>query len=95
MAWFKRENYARLLATFEDSHKLHRTFDEWLRNAEVGRKTLEAKGFRVICVDIDPDHFPAWCVRQHLRVDSQSRTKYASLIAHKMITGIEPPDLLQ
>lgn len=95
MAWFKRENFTRLLAVFEDSHKLHRTFDEWLRDAEIGRKGLEAKGVRVVCVDIDPDHFIAWCKSRGLGINAQSRISYANLIAYKVLTGVEPPELLQ
>jgi hypothetical protein len=45
MAWFRdAASFDRLRAMFEDGHKLHRTYDEWLRAAETGRKTFEAKG---------------------------------------------------
>lgn len=95
MAWYKRENFARLMAVFEDRHKLHRTFDEWLRDAEIGRKAQEAKGVRVVCVDIDPDHFPRWCAAKGLGINAQARMNYASLIAYKVLTGAQPPDAVQ
>jgi hypothetical protein len=95
MVWFKRENFERLMSMFEDRHKLHRTFDEWLRDSEIGRKVQEAKGVRVVCVDIDPDAFGAWCVGRGLRVNAQSRMDYANLIAYKVLTGAEPPDGVQ
>lgn len=95
MAWYKRENFERLMAMFEDRYKLHRTFDEWLRDAENGRKAQEAKGVRVVCVDIDPDHFPAWCKARGLHIDAKARMDYASLIAYKTLTGVEPPDSVQ
>ena len=40
MAWYKRENYTRLLQIFEDSDKLHDTYDEWLVAAEQGCNAL-------------------------------------------------------
>jgi len=95
MVWYKRENFDRLMAMFEDRHKLHRTFDEWLRDAEIGRKAQEAKGVRVVCVDIDPATFPAWCAGRGLRVDAKARTEYANLIAYKVLTGVEPPKGVQ
>lgn len=95
MAWYKRENFERLRAMFEDRHKLHRTFDEWLRDAEIGRKGLEAKGVRVICVDIDPDQFRAWCDASGKRVNAEGRIDYANLIAYKVLTGAQSPDAVQ
>lgn len=95
MAWYKREHFERLRAVFEDGHVLHRSFDEWLRDAEKGRKGLEAKGVRVVCVDIDPDAFPAWCAANGQRVNAEGRTKYANLITYKVLTGVEPPDAVQ
>lgn len=95
MAWFKPENFLRLRAMFEDGHKLHRTYDEWFRAAEAGRKAQEVKGIRVVCVDIDPDEFPKWCVAQGMKVDADARMRFASLIAYKVLTGAEPPAALQ
>lgn len=95
MAWYKRENFERLRRVFEDAHVLHRSFDEWLRDAEKGSKGLEAKGVGVICVDIDPDAFPVWCAANDLRVNAQGRTNCANLIAYKVLTGAQPPDAVQ
>lgn len=87
MAWYKRENYLRLRAIFEDGHKLHSTYDEWLAAAETGRKHFEAKGFRVIRVDIDPDKFPEWCSAQGHQINSSARTAYVNWFAHQMVSG--------
>jgi hypothetical protein len=87
MAWYKRANYLRLRAVFEDGHKLHGTYDEWFAAAETGRKHLEAEGFRVIRVDIDPDRFPAWCRAQGHKINSSARTTYVNWVAHRMISG--------
>lgn len=95
MAWYKREHFERLRSVFEDGHVLHRSFDEWLRDAEKGRKAQEAKGVRVVCVDIDPDTFPVWCAANGKRVNAQGRMEYANLIAYKVLTGAQPPDAVQ
>lgn len=93
MVWFKRENFARLRVMFEDGHKLHRTYDQWLAAAELGRKGLEAKGMRVVCVDIDPHDFPVWCKAKGKNLDANGRNAYAAWVAYKVITGVEPPDV--
>ena len=95
MAWFKREHFVRLRAMFQDGHKLHRTYDEWLRAAEAGRKAQEVKGLRVVCVDIDPDDFPKWCAAKGMNLDADARMRYASEIAYKVLTGAQPPGTLQ
>lgn len=95
MAWFKPENFARLRAMFKDGHKLHRTYDEWLRAAETGRKAQEVKGLRVVCVDIDPDDFPQWCKAQGMDLDANARMQYASLIAYKTLISAQAPQTRQ
>ncbi len=87
MAWYKPQNFIRLRAMFEDGHKLHVTYDEWFVAAEKGRKTFEAEGRRVVCVDIDPDKFPEWCRTQGLKVNADARQKFASLYAAQMFRG--------
>jgi hypothetical protein len=34
LAWYRREDYPRLLTIFEDADKLPPTYDEWLAMAE-------------------------------------------------------------
>ena len=95
MAWFKPEHFERLRAMFKDGDKLHRTYDEWLRAAEAGRKAHEVKGLRVVCVDIDPHDFPQWCIAQGMQLDANARMRYASEIAYKVLMGVQPPDAVQ
>ena len=95
MAWYKRENFDKLMALFEDRHILHRSFDEWLVDAEIVRKSKEANGLRVVCVDIDPDHFFEWCLAGGLNFNAQARIDYASMVADKVVTGIESSNVEQ
>lgn len=87
MSWYKAENFDRLRAMFEDGEKLHRTYKEWLVAAETGRRSFEAKGIRVFCVDIDPDEFPKWCKANGLKLNAEARNKYGSHIAVQIATG--------
>ena len=93
--WYKRENFARLRALFEDGHKLHRTYDEWFAAAEGACKAQEIKGVRVVRADIDPDDFPKWAEAQGMKLDANARSRYASFIAYKTLTSVQPPDAVQ
>ncbi|UXY13840.1 hypothetical protein N8I74_10950 [Chitiniphilus purpureus] len=87
ISWYKRENFDRLRAMFKDGHKLHDTYDEWLAAAESGRKELEKRGVRVICVDVDPNEFPAWCASQGLELNAAARNRFASERAYQFVMG--------
>ena len=87
MAWYKPQNFARLRAMFEDGHKLHDTYDEWLVAADQGRKTFEAKGHRVVCVDIAPDKFTEFCKSKGLKLDADARNIFANTYAVQMLRG--------
>ena len=88
MAWYKRENYTRNKSMFEDGNKLHDTYDEWLKAAEIGRKSLESKGAKVVCVDIDPDEFSAWCKKSGMKLNAEARTSYTNEAAYKSLGNI-------
>jgi hypothetical protein len=89
MSWYRPETFERLRAMFEDGHKLHKTYDEWLVAAENGRKSMEAKGVRVVCVDIDPEEFPKWCAENGLKLNAEARNRYGSFMAYKIATGAQ------
>jgi hypothetical protein len=90
MPWFRRETFDVLRAMFEDGHKLHRTYDEWLRAAETGRKSMEVKGVRVVCADLDPHEFPEWCKAKGLKLNAHARMEYANSVAYQVLTGQRP-----
>ena len=81
IAWYKEEDYERLLEIFEDSHKLPPTFDKWLQSAEKGFSNFRARGYRVIKVYIDPDTFPVWCRSTGHKIDAKARIDFANMTA--------------
>ena len=87
IAWYRAENFDRLRVMFEDGHKLHGTYKEWLLAAEKNRKLLERQGIRVVCVDIDPDQFTEWCKTNGKNLNAAARTEFSALMAHKVATG--------
>lgn len=78
MAWYKREDYPRILQIMEDADKLAPTHEKWQYAAHKGERELQAKGTLVIRAIIDPDEFLAYCARHELKVDAQARTRFAA-----------------
>jgi len=83
-AWYRPENYLRLLEIFEDAEKLPRTFEDWLAKAEAGCKNFEDRGIWVIRVNIDPDEFLTWCGANNLKIDAKARMKFANIEAYRV-----------
>lgn len=95
IVWFQPEHYGRLTAMFEDHFGIDSTYEEWLYAAECRRQSLERAGVRVLCVELDPDEFPAWCRAMGLRLNAESRKAYATYIAFKLLNSVEPSFVIQ
>lgn len=78
VAWYTRQNYARVLAVMEDAHLLPDTFDAWLYKAEKLLKDVVREGGVPIKAHIDPETFVAWCRARGLNVDANARRNYCA-----------------
>lgn len=83
LAWYKREDYSRIIQIMSDRHLLPNDFDIWLRKAEKGANELRAQGYTVVKVYVQPDEFLVWCKSVGLDVNATARIKYAAFIAGK------------
>ena len=87
ITWFRKEDYAALLAIFEDAHKMPRKWEDWLKGAEKMEQEMKAKGHMTERVYIDPETFPAWCRKEGVRVAREGRNKFAAtFVAEKYRT---------
>jgi hypothetical protein len=78
LAWFRREDYPRLLKIFEDAHEMHDTWDEWEDSAKKVEKRFKAEGCVVERVFIDPETFPDWCRTAGVGVIASARSRFAA-----------------
>jgi hypothetical protein len=77
LAWYKREDYPKLLAIFDDADSLPDTYEEWLEEAGEIERKLIIQGHRVVRAAIDPATFPGWCEAKGLKLDATARTRFA------------------
>lgn len=76
VAWYREEDYHRILSIMEDRHLMMASFSGWLAAAERFEKSSKSQGFDVVRVMIDPDRFVAWCNGRSLSCDARARAEY-------------------
>ena len=84
IAWYRREDYDRIKAMFQDGGNLPDTFDGWLSSAQGLYDKLTREGHVVEKALIDPDTFPDWCRANGVEMDGRGRMGYANECAAKM-----------
>jgi hypothetical protein len=87
LAWYRREDYSRVLQIMDDVDKLFPTFDQWQKSAERTERELKSAGHIVVRAIIDPDEFVRWCREHGLNVDAQARTSWANEAALRQFRG--------
>ncbi len=81
IAWFKEEDWGRLLEISDDRAKLESTYSEWLLHAEKVIKNFEKQGVKIQRVNVTPNQLLIWCKERNIPVNGEARSGYAS---HKM-----------
>lgn len=81
VAWYKPEDYPRILEVMEDAHLLPPTYEKWKYSAYKLESQAQRQGTVIIRAMIDPDEFVAWCASNNLKVDAQARMRFASELA--------------
>jgi hypothetical protein len=83
LAWFRREDYPRLLTIFEDAHEMHDTWEEWKKSAKEVEERLKTEGFVVERVSLDPDALSDWCRKEGVSITGKARSRFAAQMADK------------
>jgi hypothetical protein len=83
IAWFRLEQWSRLLEISEDREDLEETFAEWESLAEEKLRDLRAQGLDAEKVTIDLEELLAWCKSRGLSVDGRTRSQYVAELLRK------------
>jgi hypothetical protein len=78
IAWYRPEEWPKLLAVSADRDSLEQTHAEWLQDAQKTFLDLLARGIPVKKVDVRIDDLIAWCGKRRRPVDGESRSEYAA-----------------
>ena len=84
IAWYRREDYDRLMSMFSDAGDLPATFDKWRAKADKAHRVLTRQGLIVAKALVDPETFPDWCRARGMEMDKHARMKYGMEWASKV-----------
>lgn len=89
VAWYRREQWPRLLEIASDRDKLEDSYDEWLAGAVKALGMLGSQGLNPVKVDIDTEELLAWCASRNLPVDAKARVAYTTEKVKKSLPTAE------
>lgn len=78
VAWYRPEQWSRLLEVAADAGGLDQSYEDWHRRATARFEELTRAGFRLERVDVDVERLLAWCAVQGRPVDNAARAEYAA-----------------
>jgi hypothetical protein len=78
VAWFRPEQWSRLLEISEDRKDLEETFAEWESLAEEKLRDLRTQGLDAEKITIDVEKLLAWCKSRGLSVNAGARSQYVA-----------------
>jgi len=84
LAWYRREDYPRVLEMMADRSEMHDTYDEWLRDSEGVEQHLVSEGQAVTRVIIDPGKFRSWCEQHSLKPVGKARSRFAAEVGYEI-----------
>ena len=76
VAWYRRDQWDRLLEISSDRAELEDTYDEWKAVAEENMGNLAQHGYKLCKVEIDVEELFIWCNSQNRAVDGDARTEF-------------------
>jgi hypothetical protein len=76
VAWYRRDQWDRLLEISSDRSELEDTYDEWKAVAEEHLENLAQHGYKLCKVEIDVEELLIWCNSQNRAVDGDARTEF-------------------
>jgi hypothetical protein len=77
-AWYRMEQWIRLLEIASDRDALESTYTEWELNAERALIDFVRQGVQVRKVDIDVDELLSWCRGKGFPVDAKARAAFTA-----------------
>jgi len=88
IAWYRREQWPRLLEISADRSDLEDSYDNWLVHVTEAFETMRNEGLDPVKVDVDTEELLAWCRRRNLPVSAKARARY---VTEKVQKIYQPP----
>lgn len=87
VAWYRREQWDRLLEISSDRNELERTYDEWRVMAEIKTKELAKHGYEFRKIAIDVEELLKWCNSKKRPVNGDARSEFTAIKLREQESG--------
>jgi hypothetical protein len=91
VAWYRKEQWGRLLEISEDRDRLEETYEAWEANAKASLPKLRKKDVIPRKVDIDVEELLRWCQSEGRVVDASARVIFTAEKLREMIETKRTP----
>lgn len=78
VAWYRPEQWARLLEVSSDRADLEDTHEEWVSGAKQTLRNLLLEGINAVRVDVDVEELVEWSKQRGLNIDGSARAAYVA-----------------
>ena len=78
VAWYKPEQWDRLLEVSEDRDDMQKTFAAWEETAKKTIDDIAMKGTRIEKIILDVDELVLWCRKRNKPVNAETRSEFTS-----------------
>ena len=78
VAWYRRDQWPRLLEISTDRSELEDSYDNWLVHVREAFQRMSNEGIDPVKVDIDTEELLDWCRSRNLAVSARARAQYVT-----------------
>lgn len=76
IAYYKKEDWSRLLLLIDDKESMHESWNEWHLAYSKAKNELIAKGFQVVDVEINLDELVSYCKAKGAKNTGKTRSQF-------------------
>ena len=87
VAWYRRDQWPRLLEVAEDADELEDTYEGWLQIANERFNNFKVPGVLLKKVDVDIEELIAWCAERGRPVDGSARSEFVAEKVRELAEG--------
>lgn len=80
MAFYRPEDWNRLLSIVDDREVFHETWEQWHQQYQTSKKHLQSQGLKVNDVIINLDELIRFCFQNGIKNDGKARSRFVSQI---------------
>jgi len=83
MAWYRPDQWERLLEVSADADELDATYFEWYTGASATLRNLQKAGVDIRPMDVDVEELLAWCRSEGRPLDGKARAAFVAKELHE------------